>query len=566
MPQSSLAPARPGPGLAGSRSRVSPGPESGQRLGGASILLAVILTAQLMVVLDATIVNVALPHIQKSLGFSSSALSWVINAYILTFGGFLLLGARAGDLFGRRRVFLIGIAVFTLSSLVGGLAVSGWALLGARAVQGMGAALAAPCALSLLTTAFPEGQQRVRAIGLYTTVSAAGGATGLVAGGLLTQLVSWRWVMFVNVPIGLGVWLLGRAVIAETERQNGHFDLIGALTCTVGVSGVVLGLVEAGSMGWTSPVSLVALFGGVAVFAYFLHHESRVSEPILPLRLLAHATRNSANVSRALLYAGFYGLFYFLAQFLQDVQGYSPLRAGLAFLPMPVSVFLASQLASRRLLRHLPEKAVMILGNSIAIVGLLLATRVGSASPYSQIVLCLVLIGAGSGMTLVALTSASLADVGARDRRRRVRARERVATARCGSWSRRTGDHLQLAGRARQTRPGCDRVGISPLSRRRVRRRRTLCRGCPGNSGVRRSAVLRSPATRTRGGLVGRAANWRADSASKWPSSLPTKDCSRRVLVPATSASRQASRPLELRCRASPASQAPLTSRKVLIQ
>jgi EmrB/QacA subfamily drug resistance transporter len=411
MPQSSLVPTRPGSGQPRPQVHVSPGPQASPSPRAASILLAVILTAQLMVVLDATIVNVALPHIQQSLGFSSSALSWVINAYILTFGGFLLLGARAGDLFGRRRVFLTGIAIFTVSSLVGGLAVTGWALLAARAVQGVGAALAAPCALSLLTTAFPEGAQRVRAIGLYTTVSAAGGATGLVAGGLLTQLVSWRWVMFVNVPIGLAVWLTGRVVLVETERQHGHFDLIGALTCTVGVTGVVLGLVEAGSSGWTSPVTLVALLGGVAVFSYFLHHESRVSEPILPLRLLAHATRNSANVSRALLYAGFYGLFYFMAQFLQDVQGYSPLRAGLAFVPMPAAVFLASQLSSRVLLRRLPQKAVMILGNSIAIVGLVLATRVGAASSYSQIVLCLVLIGAGSGMTLVALTSASLADV-----------------------------------------------------------------------------------------------------------------------------------------------------------
>ncbi len=411
MPQSSPTPTRPGPVYESAFGSVSPGPDAAARHGRSSILLAVILTAQLMVVLDATIVNVALPHIQRSLGFSSSALSWVLNAYILTFGGFLLLGARAGDLFGRRRVFLLGIGIFTVSSLVGGLAFSGWALLAARGVQGMGAALAAPCALSLLTTAFPEGPQRVRAIGLYTTVSAAGGATGLVMGGLLTQLVSWRWVMFVNVPIGLAVWLIGRVVLVETERQHGHFDVIGALTCTVGVSGVVLGLVEAGSMGWTSPVSLVALLGGVGVFSYFLHHESRVSEPILPLRLLAHATRNSANVSRALLYAGFYGLFYFMAQFLQDVQGYSPLRAGLAFVPMPAAVFLGSQLTSRLLLRRLPEKAVMILGNAIAIVGLALATRVGAGSSYGQIVLCLVPIGGGSGMTLVALTSASLADV-----------------------------------------------------------------------------------------------------------------------------------------------------------
>jgi EmrB/QacA subfamily drug resistance transporter len=411
MPNSTLVPSRPESSSAGSSSEVFPGPRGVPRLRSGSILLAVILTAQLMVVLDATIVNVALPHIQRSLGFSTSGLSWVINAYILTFGGFLLLGARAGDLFGRRRVFLVGIAIFAVSSLLGGLAVSGWTLLAARAVQGTGAALAAPCALSLLTTAFPEGQQRVRAIGMYTTVSAAGGAIGLVAGGLLTELVSWRWVMFVNVPIGLAVWLLGRVVIGETERQHGHFDLIGALTCTIGVTGVVLGLVEAGSMGWTNPVSVGALVCGVVVLAYFLHHESRMEEPILPLRLLAHSTRNSANAARALLYAGFYGLFYFMAQFLQDVQGYSPLRAGVAFIPMPASVFLASQLTSRVLLRRLPQKVVMITGSSIAIAGLLLATRVGAGSPYSQIAASLVLIGAGSGMTLVPLTSASLAEV-----------------------------------------------------------------------------------------------------------------------------------------------------------
>jgi EmrB/QacA subfamily drug resistance transporter len=411
MPNSPLAPTRPRIPDAIVRPRVTPGQPPARRLRGPAILLAVILTAQMMVVLDATIVNVALPHVQRSLGFSTSALSWVINAYILTFGGFLLLGARAGDLFGRRRVFLLGIAVFTLSSLAGGLAVSAWMLLAARAVQGMGAALAAPCALSLLTTAFPDGQQRVRAIGLYTTVSAAGGATGLVAGGLLTQLVSWRWVMFVNVPIGLAVWLTGRAVLVESERQHGHFDLVGALTCTVGVSGMVLGLVEAGSKGWSSPLTLTGIVGGLSVFAFFLHHESRVEEPILPLSLLAHVTRNSANASRALLYAGFYGLFYFLAQFLQDVQGYSPLRAGLAFVPMPASVFLASQLTSRVLLRRLNQKTVMVVGTSVAVVGLLLATRVGAATTYAQIVVSLVLIGAGSGMTLVALTSASLADV-----------------------------------------------------------------------------------------------------------------------------------------------------------
>src|SRR6202044_3872111 len=190
--------------------------------------LFVILTSQLMVVLDTTIVNVALPHIQEGLGLSGGELSWVLNAYLLTFGGLLLLGARCGDLLGRRRTFLIGIAVFSLSSLLGGFAVTGWMLLASRALRGVGAAMAARSSLALLTTVFAEGSQRVRAIGLFTTVSAAGGASGLVAGGILTELVSWRWVMFVNVPIGLVVWLVGRVVLVETERRNGHFDVAGA--------------------------------------------------------------------------------------------------------------------------------------------------------------------------------------------------------------------------------------------------------------------------------------------------------------------------------------------------
>ncbi len=412
MPSFSLSPTRPrtdnpsSPGRAGTLR---------QRLSHPSVFLFVILTAQMMVVLDTTIVNVALPHIQQSLGFSSSTLSWVLNAYILAFGGLLLLGARAGDLFGRRRTFLVGIAVFTLSSLIGGLAPVGWMLLAARGVQGIGAALAAPSALSLLTTVFADGRERVRAIGLYTTVSAAGGATGLVAGGLLTQLVSWRWVMFVNVPIGVTVWLVGRIVIVETERRRGRFDLAGALACTLGVSAVVFGLVEAGAVGWTRPVTVSALAIGLVLLASFVRQEQRVDEPIMPLRLLTHRTRSSANASRALLYAGFYGLFYFMAQFLQDVQGYSPLITGLAFLPMPISVFASSQLTSRVLLQRLSQRTVMSLGTVVATVGLLLATRVDSGTGYLQIVVSLVLIGAGSGTAFVALTSASLAEVAPMD-------------------------------------------------------------------------------------------------------------------------------------------------------
>ena len=382
---------------------------------GRSLFLVVILAAQLMVVLDTTIVNVALPHIQSGLGFSGTSLSWVINAYILTFGGFLLLGARAGDLVGRRRAFLVGISIFTLSSFVGGISATWWMLLAARAMQGIGAALAAPSALSLLTSVFPEGPARVRAIALYTTVSAAGGAIGLVAGGLLTELVSWRWVMFVNVPIGILIWVLGRSVIAETERREGRFDLIGALTSTLGMTGIVLGLVEAGSKGWTDPLSIGSIVGGLALLAVFVMNERRAEEPILPLRLFANSTRTTSNIARGLMYAGMYGMFFFLSQFFQDVQGYSPLRAGIAFLPLPIAVFLASQLTSRVLVRALPQKVVMLLGTSLAAASLLLALDVHASSPYGQILVSMILMGTGSGISFVSLTSASLTGVALED-------------------------------------------------------------------------------------------------------------------------------------------------------
>ena len=380
-------------------------------LANPSVFLFVILTAQLMVVLDATIVNVALPHIQRGLHFSGTGLSWVLNAYVLTFGGLLLLGARSGDLLGRLRTFLFGIALFSASSLVGGFATAGWMLLAARALQGAGAAFAAPSSLALLTAMFPEGAQRLRAIGLFTAVSAAGGATGLVAGGILTQWASWRWVMFVNVPIGLAVLALGRVVIAETARRPGRFDLAGAVTSTLGMGAIVFGLVEAGSAGWASAVTMVSLVGGVLLLAAFVQNERRAEEPILPLGLLAHSGRSTANLARGLVYAGMYGMFFFLSQFLQDVQGYSPLRTGVGFLPIPVSVFLASQLTSRVLVRHLPPKVLMLSGISLTALSLLLASRLHVGASYGQVVIDLVLLGAGTGISLVSLTSASLAGV-----------------------------------------------------------------------------------------------------------------------------------------------------------
>jgi EmrB/QacA subfamily drug resistance transporter len=409
MPSPTLSLTRPEP--------TSTAPDTDSRsplrrfLARPSVFLTVILAAQMMVVLDTTIVNVALPHIQRGLGFSAGALSWVLNGYILAFGGLLLLGARAGDLLGRRVTFLAGIAIFSISSLLGGLAAAGWMLLAARVLQGVGAALAAPSALSLLTAVFPEGAQRVRAIALYTTVSAAGGAIGLVAGGLLTELVSWRWVMFVNVPIAVVAFVLGRMVIPETHRRHGRFDVVGAMTSTIGMTGIVLGLVEAGDRSWTDPITIASFAVGVALLGWFLHNEAHVEEPVLPLRLLTHATRSAANVARGLVYAGMYGMFFYIGQFLQDIQHYSPLRAGVAFLPMPVTVFLTSQVTSRVLVGRVPQRRLMLLGIGTAGVGLLFATRISASSSYGQIVASIILLGIGSGISFVSLTSASLEGV-----------------------------------------------------------------------------------------------------------------------------------------------------------
>jgi EmrB/QacA subfamily drug resistance transporter len=385
------------------------------RFASPTVFLFVILTAQLMVVLDGTIVNVALPHIQRGLGFSGTSLSWVLNAYLLTFGGLLLLGARAGDLLGRRRTFLAGIAVFSVGSLLGGFATTAWMLLAARAGQGVGAALAAPSSLALLTATFSEGKARTRAIGLFTTVSAAGGALGLVAGGVLTEMVSWRWVMFVNVPIGAAVWLVGRVALHETPSRHGHFDLLGAITSTLGMTGIVLGLVEAGTEGWASPITLGALAAGIALLVGFARIELRAEEPIVPVRLVTDATRTTANVSRGLVYAGMYGSFFFLGQFLQDVEHYSPLRAGLAFLPVPLGVFASSQLVSRVLAAKVRPKVLMLSGIYLAIVAMALLTQLHVGVSYPRILVSLVLLGLGSGTALVSLTTASLAGVAPSD-------------------------------------------------------------------------------------------------------------------------------------------------------
>ena len=391
------------------------GPLRRRRSNPASLVLAVILTSQLMVVLDATIVNVALPDIKSALNFSDAQLSWVLNAYTLTFGGLLLLGARAGDLLGRRRTFLAGITVFTVASLLGGFATAGWFLLAARALQGVGGALAAPSSLALLATMFPEGRERLRAIALYTAVSIGGGAIGLISGGILTEWASWRWVLFVNVPIGLAVLAVGASVLPETARQKGRFDLAGAFTSTIGVGALVYGFVRAAGSGWSDPLTVGAFVLGVILLVAFVHTELRAEQPITPLRLLTDASRSGANVARGLLFAGMFGMFFFLTQFLQDVLGYSPLQAGFAFLPVPLTVFASSQLASRVLVNRFSGKALMLIGVSLSAIGLLLSTQLSAGSGYSQILTSLVLFGAGKGLSFVTLTSAALAGVAPQD-------------------------------------------------------------------------------------------------------------------------------------------------------
>ncbi|MHB8487953.1 MAG: MFS transporter [Candidatus Dormibacteria bacterium] len=390
---------------------VVPPTRTARRPARRGLVLAVILAVQLMVVLDATIVNIALPGIAGALHFSPANLSWVITAYTLAFGGFLLLGARAGDLLGRRRVFIAGIAVFTVASLLGGVAPwSGW-LLAARALQGIGGALAAPSALALLMTMFRDGQERVRAIGWYTAVSIGGGAIGLILGGLLTQWASWRWVLFVNVPIGIVVIVLARRLLTETPSRNGHFDVRGALTSTTGVTALAYGFVCAATSGWGDMLTVAAFAVGAVLLATFVVLERRAPEPITPLRLFADRSRSASYVARLFLTAGMFGMFFFLTQFLQEVLHYSPLKTGLAFLPFTVALFSMSQLSARGLVHRFGAKALMVVGFSVSTLGMLLLTQLSASSSYVSLLAPLVLFGAGNGLAFVPLTSTSLSGV-----------------------------------------------------------------------------------------------------------------------------------------------------------
>ncbi|MCW2621468.1 MAG: transporter [Frankiales bacterium] len=381
------------------------------RVPHSSLALAAILGCQLMVVLDATIVNIALPKIQEDLGFNRADLSWVINAYALTFGGLLLLGARAGDLLGRRRSFLAGLTVFTVASLVGGLALEPWMLLASRAAQGVGAAFAAPSALALLMTSFPEGRARSKALGWYTAVSIGGAAVGLLLGGMLTAWASWRWVMFVNVPPGIALVLIARRVLPETERSHGRFDLPGALTSTLGMTALVFGFVRVATHGWSDGLTVAAFVSGVALLAAFVLVELRAESPVTPLRLFASRERSMSYVVRLLLLAGMQGMFFFLTQFMQDVLGYDAFQTGLGFLPLTAVVFLASMVSSRTLMNRFPPRRLILFGTTVSASGLAVLTQLSADSGYTAILIPLLMFAVGNGTAFVPMTALALSGV-----------------------------------------------------------------------------------------------------------------------------------------------------------
>ncbi len=391
----------------------------GARLSGRDrrpgLVLGVVLISQLMVVLDATIVNIALPDIKAAMHFSPTGLSWVINAYTLAFGGLLLLGARAGDILGRRRVFLAGVGLFTAASMAGGLAGNAAELLIARGLQGVGGALAAPSALALLMTMFPQTRERTKALGWYTAVSIGGSAVGLIVGGMLTQWASWRWVLFINVPIGIALFAVAMRVLPETERRPGRFDLTGALTSTLGMGTLVYSLVRAAGDGWTDGLTLTGFAVAIVLLSAFLATEVKASSPITPLRLFADRNRATSYLGRLLLVAGMFGVFFFLTQFLQDVLGYSPVVTGLAFLPLTLALFVASQASARVLTRRFGDKRVLVGGLILSTIGLFWLTGLSADSSYVDLLGPLLLFGMGNGSAFVPLTSLSLAGVAPQD-------------------------------------------------------------------------------------------------------------------------------------------------------
>jgi EmrB/QacA subfamily drug resistance transporter len=370
------------------------------------LVLVLICIAQFMVVLDATIVNVALPSIQKDIGLSEGNLQWIVNAYTLVFGGFLLLGGRAGDLLGRKRVFLVGLVIFTAASLLNGLAVNSGMLIGFRAVQGLGAALISPAALSIISTTFAEGRERARALGVWAAIAIGGSAVGLVLGGWLTQSFSWRWIFFVNVPVGIAAFFLSLRLVPESRDEELHrsFDVAGAVTATGGLMALVYAMVSADSSGWTSTKVISFFVVSAVLLASFLVIESRSASPLVRLSIFRVRSLATANLSMFFAASGIFAMFFFNTLYIQRVLGYHPLKAGLAFLPFTGGIMISAGLASTFAPR-VGVRLVAAIGLIVSILGMLLLVRLTVNGSYLPDVLpSILLTSLGMGAVFMPLT------------------------------------------------------------------------------------------------------------------------------------------------------------------
>jgi len=390
---------------------------TGRQIPGPKLVavLAIIITSYLMLVVDISIVLTGLPKIQEELHFSAAGLSWVQNSYTLAFGGLLLLGARAGDIFGRRRMFILGLTVFTGASLMIGVSQIPELMLAARATQGVGAAILAPSTLALLSTNFAEGPARTRAFGYYSAAAGVGASLGLVLGGLVADLFSWRFGFFINLPIGLMLIWGARRYLTETPRRMAKLDITGALTSTLGMTALVYGIVRAASAGWGDYLAAASVISAIMLLAFFVFHESRAAQPILPLHLFASRERSGAYLARMLFLGGMVGFYFFSTQYLQGVLGYDPLQAGLAFLPNTIPNFVVALMAPR-LIRRYGNTRLLATGLAVSIVGMAWLAQVTAYSSYvTDVALPMILIGLGQGAVLAPLTMAAVAGVNKED-------------------------------------------------------------------------------------------------------------------------------------------------------
>jgi EmrB/QacA subfamily drug resistance transporter len=381
------------------------------------VILVIACLAQFMVVLDATIVNVALPSIQRGLHFSSSNLPWVVNAYTLIFGGFLLLGGRAADLLGRKRLFAAGIVLFSAASLLNGVAQSPTMLIVGRGLQGLGGALLSPAALSIITTTFTRTDERTRALGVWSAIAAGGGAVGLLLGGVLTDLVSWPWIFIVNVPVGILALMATLRYVPESRADLTHrtFDIRGAVAVTAGLVVIVFAIVKSTAWGWGSPKTIGLMAAGLALLAVFVVLERRSPAPLVRLSIFRVRTLAVADVVLLLVASGMFGMFFFASLYVQEILGYSPLRAGLAFLPVTAGIVIGAAIA-QQLVRRIGVRNVALVGITLATAGMVVLTQLPIHGSYAGDLLSgLLPMSIGMGLTFVPITLLGTGGVGDQD-------------------------------------------------------------------------------------------------------------------------------------------------------